>query len=179
MTDRSVSGAQPGTSQDKAVSQMEAGRELDALVAEKVMGWKLPDTATMRASAERVWASQPQVQYFYAPDGCDVGFTAVPKDDAAAVAGFSQEGARFEPSVPRYSSEIAAAWPVLQKLADGLARCYYAEVAEGGIDANGGRAAHVRLYRQGDDEAFVTVAAATAPEAICRAALLAVGEVSR
>lgn len=56
---------------------MEAGRELDALIAEKVMGWKL-----------------------LAVSGSEHGFI--------------REGVALRKPIPRFSTDIAAAWQVVE-----------------------------------------------------------------
>ena len=115
---------------------MKAGRELDALIAEKVMGklllYKLHEMETMarktKAGAERV-----------------------------------------DRMVPRYSTQIADAWLVVEKLVE--MGCY----VDIGVDEHGGQ---VQLDSfGGEDDRWVlgeSTRAATAPLAICLAALKAV-----
>lgn len=65
---------------------MKAGRELDALVAEKVMGWDLVPTRHL-----------VRLRYFRQP-------------------GTDSRAARERCYLPRYSEDIAAAWGVVEKL---------------------------------------------------------------
>ncbi len=130
------------------IDKLEAGPELDALIAEKVMGVKLLTVEEMQAEADRVWKDQPTCRVFM------MGFEARQFD----------WGFGFKNAVPAYSSEISAAWEVVRKLSlmvcithcDGNA---LVEVKTGGRDSG-----HLIAYGEG-------------PIAlgICRAALKAVG----
>ena len=77
-------------------------RAIDAQVAEKVMGHKLATLAEYEAEARRVWAKQPSCLYFHGLGG----FIAY--EEAGAV--------HVEPNVPAYSTDIAAAWRVVERL---------------------------------------------------------------
>jgi len=68
---------------------MNAGRELDALIAEKVMRWKLEPTSC-RDDCNNAWLS--------------------PRDSGAF------EMAGCECSLPRFSTDIGCAWEVVEKL---------------------------------------------------------------
>lgn len=74
---------------------MKAGRELDALVAEKVMGWKL-EPYTRCIQVLPVEAGRP-------PEGADT----------SKLKPFNNIGS-YE--IPHYSTAIAAAWEVVEKL---------------------------------------------------------------
>lgn len=74
---------------------MEAGRELDALVAEQVMGWQWFDS------------SDRAVRYFRPPDIFRYG--------AIAEGGLTE----YTDQLPRYSTDIGAAWEVIEALARG------------------------------------------------------------
>jgi len=107
------------------MSEMKAGRELDALVAEKVMGWTL---------SGRVWIDERGHLQTIEPTSFG----------------------SFEPS-----SDIAAAWEVVEKMrARGLI-----------VDLTLGAGAYCRI---GGFRPFAEERGATAPLAICLAALKAV-----
>lgn len=74
---------------------MEAGREMDALVAEKVM----------KLSVDRVWYDGPY------PNRKGVG-------EFTPMYGRRQESGFPAHDVPNYSTDIAAAWQVVEKLTD-------------------------------------------------------------
>lgn len=118
---------------------MKPGRELDALVAEKVMGWaktNLKDwDQAFKDEFGFLWA-EPGHGYFK---------------------GFH--------TLPHYSTDIKAAWEVVEKM--GTRFIHLSPALEGGwscaIQYNEARFPFVNLIGK------------TAPEAICRAALKAVG----
>ena len=134
---------------------MEAGRGIDALIAEKVMGWRMvnhadwPEGTLIRDYHHRI--------EWYAPGM---------KEEPGAL------GAGLESCmVPRYSTDIAAAWDVVYKM---IAMGHSISIAD-----NDGRYWGVDFYRMRDEAAFdaLSTANALSPElAICRAALLAVME---
>lgn len=110
---------------------MKAGRELDALVAEKVMGW--------------VWIKEinsPRAPELLPPNG----HSPVMADDP----------------IPRFSTDIAAAWSVIEKLSGPDEYATYQIT-------NAGAAGDVFVC-VGKGEAF----AETLPLAICLAAIHAV-----
>lgn len=117
------------------MSDLPAGRELDALVAEKVMGWRrLPDTPE--------WGVPPD----YTTGGA-LGWRP-------------------------YSTDIAAAWEVVEKLREG-----WLEVNLDCTAFNCANTVRCCVTKQGQQHPpFPLYAdAKTAPLAICRAALRAVG----
>lgn len=124
---------------------MKPGRELDALIAEKVMGCKV------------LW----QASSVYGPYcGCLSGSRF-------------QEGPhsgpnRFDENLKDYSTDISAAWEVAKKLANMLG--VHGEFQIRYVSFNGEW--HVDTESSG---LIVHVAAETAPHAICLAALKAVG----
>lgn len=109
---------------------MEEGRDLDALVAEKVMGWKY-----YPASAGTMQPINPP--YWINPD--------------------RQSLDAIEDWPPSYSTDIDAAWEVVEKLA-GTFRLEYEKYSDWDCELGLG-SAHAK----------------TAPLAICLAALKAVG----
>lgn len=121
------------------VTELEAGRELDAKVAVEVMGWRL--------HGDPGWGSR----IIEGPHEC-----GCPSHDEAGY-------------VPNFSTDIAAAWPVLEhfthpiwfevgSMNDGT---YYCEILQGGSTAS-------------DVHCLSHEHAPTAPLAICLAALKAV-----
>ena len=129
----------------------EAGRELDALVAEKVMG--LPDVG--RYSREDMRSLE---WTHYGKNGDVHDFYYLLDED---------NNPRW--SVPRYSTSIAAAWEVVEKLT--------------GDDGDFSFKLHnydcdwEATYLNGPRSIQIKSIAATAPLAICLAALKAVGHV--
>jgi hypothetical protein len=123
---------------------MNAGRELDALVAEKVMGWTSDLYAhSLMGEKVRLWLPPPP---------SDVAHTA--------------------DTLPRYSTDIAAAWEVVEKVSGpGLAF----EL----VDVGSFNPGYTELPRWcasfGDGNVVIAEEADTAPHAICLAALKAVG----
>ena len=105
------------------VLAMKPGRELDALVAEKVMGWKVAQVFDLKDT-----------------DGTNIANGITPYS--------------IGQRVPHYSTDIAAAWEVVGKFE-------YIDVRR--FKDHWG----CTVYGQ-------TVTGKTAPEAICKAALLAV-----
>lgn len=125
---------------------MEAGRELDALVAEKVMGWR--------------WISYN-----------NNGFILVPPDQHSRMKPEyvfqDKAGSREHAGLPRYSTDIAAAWEVVEKLHEIPGY----EI----IDIRLCSIGYAILAPMGNHMKSVSTAE-TAPLAICLAALKAVGQ---
>lgn len=115
-------------------------RELDALVAEKVMGWKVE---------REVWDTRSQDEL-------------TPKYDF----GVREADRHVKMRVPNFSRSIDSAWLVVEKMANGLT------LEHDGLGTGNWSACvwseRACAWRQAE--------AATAPRAICEAALLAVGE---
>lgn len=132
--------------------RMPAGRELDALVAERVFGGP-PVSAAPYAFLRTATGSHPG----YGP--CD-GFG--PKGECSVCTGL------LEHDVPAYSTSMAAAWEVVEAMRARGPRFWW------GIETAGWNvpdAQRARLF-----EGSVAIAdgeAETAPLAICRAALAA------
>ena len=127
------------------IDKMAAGRELDALVAEKVL------------ILEVVWANSI------------IDWQTVPRPQAPFIKGTGKE-------IEHYSTDIAAAWKVVGKFrnAGRAAGVHYGNVSRhwvciisGSVREGNGPKFHMAQdgYGEGD----------TAPLAICRAALKAVG----
>lgn len=149
---------------------MKAGRELDALVAEKVMGLPITDfTKTAR-------------QPYYSWGGKYNNIHYAPNNEPYVVTGVEKAGCPHVRRIDDYSTSISDAWQVVEKL-----------VKEGdehpvnlhkGLPAFGDHATPFEVYKNyagypgwtcyfHDYE--VCVHADTAPLAICLAALKAVG----
>ena len=131
------------------IMALEAGRELDALVAEKVMGWK--------------WDKGNSLQHLLlGPDGA-IG--AVIFHDGIA----DDDGIVQPLDCPHYSTDIAAAWEVVEKLRRANDGEYLFTINDAGM-----------WYAKFLDEHGEPVSRSgfcdTAPLAICRAGLLAVME---
>ena len=147
---------------------MEAGRELDALVAVSVMGWHKRERIS---GPDSVFALGTKMERWYAPNGRE-----------GAVRGTNSEGVVFtneglEPDgisaphpliggLPWYSTDIAAAWQVVEKV---RTQGHFVEIDclreqyEVYIDTNPAHTDEPSAY------------APTAQHAICLAALKAVG----
>lgn len=115
--------------------------DLDRLVAEGVFGTRMLTLEEMQAEAARVWEQQPSCRRFH------MGFVAW-QDDA--------DEWHYEQIVKPYSTDIAAAWEIVEKLPDSFT-----------LDRYAGWRATV-----GDS---VSVAAHSAPLAICLVAIKAIG----
>lgn len=76
------------------VAQLEAGRELDILVAEQVMGWQIETDAAKLKRLNRYIAQPVEAGWWRTPEG----------------------GWHSDP--PAYSSEIAATWKVVERMKD-------------------------------------------------------------
>lgn len=157
MGGRSVTlSPEPGS--PEPVSELPAGRELDALVAEHVFGTAILTREAMEAEAVRVWVEQPQCTKFF------WGFTAWRGDD-----GTIQCAQDFEP----YSTDIAAAWDVVEKLGRDGFTC---DIQWKGAGRNYEFTAEASFDKWTPPQSGHAVG--SAPLAICRAALKTVrGEV--
>lgn len=130
---------------------MKPGRELDALIAEKVMEWTW-----------YVYAENHQ-QHILAPD--------------ATTANTLRWGCDALDLVPHYSTDIAAAWTLIEKLHEDRTKTWariieitlvYPGYVE--VEVSSEIAPNSGVFDRTD-----IVAATTAPHAICLAALKAVG----
>jgi hypothetical protein len=126
------------------VSKLDAGPELDALVAEKVMGW----------------TKEPSANPFPGPKSLPWNWVA-----PHSTWGPGTPGKCYPTSVPKYSTDIAAAWEVVEKLRD-----QFEGVVVDGIKLPGAPAWQCIVMNESEKGE-----AQTAPLAICRAALKAVG----
>ena len=118
-----------------------AGREGDALVAEKVMGCRVGYAEVYRGKVAYIGNG---------PRWIDLG--------GGAPSGMVSNG------VPRYTTDIAAAWKVVEKMEEEWATT---------LETDGTRRWVVRFWA--GDEFNESGYRATAPEAICIAALRATG----
>lgn len=145
-----------------------AGRELDALVAERVMGWEwlerrmdVHDPSTARKAlfppSDSEW-----IRINYNERDWSAASSATPRFHDWDEAALRSKGGAAELCLPYYSSDIAAAWQVVEKMAEK------------------GDLIFLQTHR-GDDEQYAatfvepfTAYAPTVPLAVCRAALKAV-----
>ncbi len=127
---------------------LQAGAELDRLIAEKVMGWKLAASAKAMAGFEDGYGDYI-LGFQNGPER--LGMTSYPE-------AFTES---FQPSI-----NISHAWEVVERLrAIGCPDIYIATWHEGGFAA---------FVERADAHDTGDIIATTAPLAICRAALLAV-----
>jgi len=126
-------------------TKLQAGRELDALVAEKVMGW-----------------ARHAVEFN--------NFQKVVVPPSWSNFGVYWLGRDIYEQVPAYSTEIEAAWQIVEQLQSHGLYIHIAALTVRGF------ATRVFADRAGDepDKQIVYVDADTASLAICKAALLAV-----
>lgn len=156
---------------------MNAGRELDALIAEKVMGWACVHSVEYLPRSER--ESEINAEFLR-----DYGMPAPPGFCKAAVDDLEFSDGDYPPKwcakcggresrdifkkLPHYSTDIGDAWDVVEAVAARSETVYFT------VERIGAHAGEFSGYR-----AFINricTAADTAPLAICRAALKAVGE---
>jgi hypothetical protein len=132
---------------------MNAGRELDALIAEKVMGYTLRFAA--KAWTDEDWMCSDT------PTETNVMAIYAPADQ------FPGSGA-FDMSIPHYSTDIAAAWQVIDRMEE-LVRMARIGRVIGGWEC--------RFVQLEDTTGYYDVLeeADTAPLAICLAALKVCG----
>jgi hypothetical protein len=156
-----MKSASPNQPQGLVLSR-DAGRALDALIAEKVMGWRWRRGAHYDVSS--VPASQQQ--HLLAP-GESVGeqpsgeFTSIVEGDWPPA-----DGRIIWNHMPEYSTDIAAAWLVVERMrADG----WWPEVKYL-VDWDNAAKWYAACHRPPHQW---SATAATAPLAICRAALAA------
>lgn len=138
---------------------MKTLHEIDMLVAENVMGWK-PDEFLYQAVDDRVADGAG-----YSSCGMDM-----PKGEALALCERMNRDAKERGYIARYklkssnvlpySTDIAAAWEVVEKFAGAKLEHEYLEIFRCELDCGG---------------ASVHATASTAPLAICLAALIAHG----
>lgn len=129
------------------IDKLEAGPELDALVAEKVMGCQ-PRRIDYHGR-EQIICPCPITSEYRHPHG---GFKYDEPDD----------------ELLRYSTDIAAAWEVVEKCVP------YVKVDARGLSTEAGHFRWVCQIWNGSSKEILGLAQ-TAPLAICRAALKAVG----
>ena len=136
------------------VLNMPAGREMDALIAEKI--WGFVENPNNTASVSNVWF------WVHPKDGVLIG---IPFDIGGKIENteiYDHQWERFCPS-----TDIADAWKVVNRLELFSKYCFY------GSDADELWTVHSWKYGKPH---FTGIESRTAPLAICRAALLAVME---
>lgn len=135
------------TKQD--IENMPAGREMDALIAEKVMDWK--PCYIVKHQFGMALISQH-----------------LKKEDAEAACEKGDEMIESQP--PKYSSDITAAWLVVEKLLNNKLWTFNLEVTGSGNPIQCVEASF--SYPSEDEECVSTANTADEPLAICRAALM-------
>ena len=138
---------------------MPAGRELDTLVAKKVMGWVYREYWGQLVPSEQLdapmWSEWAQDE---TGDVC--------RHPINRLSNIPYRGDK--PWIPEYSTEIDAAWKVVEKMQkDG----FYFELSHD-------LCAWTAIFQHADSGKVIHVntTKSNAPEEICRAALLAVSE---
>ena len=143
-------------------AEMTAGRKLDALVAEEVLGYRVE-----RVTPE--WAGR-EVTLFFAPGHTLVTYSCdFRSDNAMMYRNGEDDRDGIAPPLPVFSEDIAAAWEVVEHLKD---RNWAIRLSNKTV--NWCWWAYVYDYSSADARAEATVQAETAPLAICLAALAAV-----
>lgn len=140
--------------------EMEAGRELDALVAERVMGLGKPEFRVWGIDSFRDWR------------------TPVDRPEARSSIGVIAAHTAWL-RVPEYSTDIRAAWKVIEHMREQWAATENAKAGEpdawqfDDLSDEGWAAIVVWLHHDGTVQEVVAFAP-TLPLAICRAALRAI-----
>jgi hypothetical protein len=150
-----------------AAEEIMAGRELDALVAEKVFGETV-------VRADSLWVDDGEGEY---TDNIAIE-RRVTKTHLRYVPGSLQKsrlgeyidtGEPVHQELPEYSTNIAAAWEVVEKFEPFIRlECYEDSDVDPNPKAEGW---HVDIWH---DKGLACVRGETAPLAVCRAALKAV-----
>jgi hypothetical protein len=135
---------------------MNAGRELDALVAEKVMGW--------------IWMRDPACgEGVYLRSPATVGMLRPEYLAANRVDGYEGEIPR---SVPHYSTDIAAAWVIVEHLRK-QGKALVVAVTQSEVCVDNYNIDGIPLAGWTWESPTCHASAETAPHAICLAALKA------
>jgi hypothetical protein len=137
---------------------MPADRELDALVAEKVMGltgYEFDDTHWYCPTC-KAWVHPAQVTFHEVHERCQTPVVSDWCDEEGNV-------------MPEYSTDISAAWEVVEKIHE--KRFLF----DASLSVGAGYT--VRFYNRDKETFHMAPYIPTAPEAICKAALIAVMEV--
>ena len=146
---------------EEQIRQMRAGREMDCLVAEQVMGW-----VWMRRREPRHEGDTLQ-SVLYRPDWKWIDWCELIPDDG--------KPRSMNQSIPAYSTDIAAAWGVVERLYNEHWIVSIGSLAE---NPRGWRCELCNMWPDDFERAPTDIEANgdTAPLAICRAALLAAME---
>lgn len=141
---------------------LQAGRELDALVAEKVMGWQITtpiDNSCDHSVGRRRDGTSARRNWGVPPHKAD-----------------EKEEWKREDVIPNYSTSIAAAWEVITRLWERRNEFHLSFVDGFKVDYDGREwtAGFWEVDYDAGDSWFKEATANTAPLAICLAALKAV-----
>ena len=141
------------------MESLKAGRELDVMVAEKVMGWN--------------WYPVTEDQVYYSEEARKRG--GFWRDGIVSVGCTTPDGS---PNCPAYSTDIAAAWEVVEHMQRTHWRCAFSLFGpdEEGPWTKCWRACFSKKWAVSPDSDDIIVCD-TAPHAICLAALKAVGAI--
>jgi len=135
------------------IRNMEAGREMDARVAEEVMGWEwMRQEPGHKYGGGSILTKEKCKAHLIQPDYKWIEWCELIPDDGQYPRGMNH-------SIPHYSTDIAAAWEVVEKLDRGPVV----------IRVTAGPETIVQFIGYGGG-----ASGPTAPLAICRAALHAV-----
>lgn len=130
-----------------------AGRQLDIEIHSKVFRHKLLSLEEMEAEANEVWKTQPLCRVFLK------GFTAWDHFDGTFT---------FTQQCPAYSSDIRAAWTVVEHMAT---QGFSTNIEWKGSDREYPFSAEAFMRQWGDGFQTIGHGLGTLPEAICLAAL--------
>ena len=149
---------------ENEIRNMEAGCTMDALVAERVMGWRYSPGWECHIPPEQI-AMPDEMWTDWQHDAGEFWKEPIKEHH---VSGIVYSGDFSKIIMPQWSRDIAAAWEVVEKMAELIGPI---SVAWGSFGTEGNMASVMALVGIPPG-----VVAPTAPLAICRAALLAVME---
>lgn len=139
-----------------------AGRELDALIAEKVLGFVVKRVKPEWYPAE--------VTLFCYPNSDLIEYSCDPRSNNAIMFRNGRDDSDGSAApLPNYSDDIEAAWEVVEHLTRTTKQWFRLEMSCVTNEAS------FEISGAGDADGDWTAEAETAPLAICRAALKAVG----
>jgi len=155
------------------ILEMKAGREFDALVAELVMGWEWLQRPNEEAGSvvirKALFGPEPWVRFNFNPEQWVPAQESAPRFyDWDECCGLRENDGHINTfRLPPYSTDIAAAWTVVEKL---IERTPEEDIHIEHLHGEWAVDCFYSVHFGGWDEC---VLAETAPLAICRAALIA------
>lgn len=144
---------------------MEAGRELDALIAEKVMGW------VWRRGEHWDITSVPGDRQLHLLESDDEIRQQRPGEFTSIGDWPPQDGRIIWSHMPAYSTDIAAAWLIVEERPQGWSLYTLCDIQQ---DDEAWQCDLWRKSKTGEFE-YVSAIGSSAPHAICLAALNALG----